>query len=91
MKQLDRDKIDLQGQLKDLEWRLNNESQVHLFFSFGCNLMCYEFHEICSTGPCKGRLLGPVEPTVVASDASYYNIYHLIRWFWGIPRPHPHF
>ena len=28
MKQLDREKIDLQGQLKDLEWRLDNESQV---------------------------------------------------------------
>lgn len=28
MKQLDREKIDLEGQLKDLEWRLNNESRV---------------------------------------------------------------
>ncbi|XP_028403508.1 coiled-coil domain-containing protein 169-like [Dendronephthya gigantea] len=27
MKQLDREKIDLEGQLKDLEWRLNNESR----------------------------------------------------------------
>ncbi|CAB3999507.1 Hypothetical predicted protein [Paramuricea clavata] len=27
MKQLDRERIDLEGQLKDLEWRLNNESR----------------------------------------------------------------
>ena len=28
MKQLERDKIELQGQLRDLEWRLDNESKV---------------------------------------------------------------
>lgn len=29
MKQLERDKIELQGQLRDLEWRLDNESKVY--------------------------------------------------------------
>lgn len=28
MRQLERDKIELQGQLRDLEWRLDNESKV---------------------------------------------------------------
>ena len=28
MKQLDREKISLEGQLRDLEWRLDNESKV---------------------------------------------------------------
>ena len=28
MKQLERDKTELQGQLRDLEWRLDNESKV---------------------------------------------------------------
>ena len=30
MRQLERDKIELQGQLRDLEWRLDNESKVSL-------------------------------------------------------------
>ena len=32
MKQLERDKVELQGQLRDLEWRLDNESKVGWHF-----------------------------------------------------------
>ena len=32
MRQLDRDKLELEGTLRDLEWRLDNESKV-------CNLV----------------------------------------------------
>ena len=28
MRQLEKDKVELQGQLRDLEWRLDNESKV---------------------------------------------------------------
>lgn len=35
MKQLDREKRDLEGQLNDLEWRLNNESRVSILLFYG--------------------------------------------------------
>ena len=32
MRQLEKDKVELQGQLRDLEWRLDNESKVCFYF-----------------------------------------------------------
>ena len=40
MKQLDREKIDLEGQLKDLEWRLNNESRVRHISVLPTKIIC---------------------------------------------------
>ena len=34
MKQLERDKVELQGQLRDLEWRLDNESKVNFCHNY---------------------------------------------------------
>ena len=46
MRQLERDKVELQGQLRDLEWRLDNESKVCSDFVSNqicnvCFLLCY--------------------------------------------------
>ena len=50
-RQLEKDKVELQGQLRDLEWRLDNESKVC------CNLLWYGFLILATGSMICGRMI----------------------------------